>query len=304
MNILKNKGSTWSAKNIISYVLAASTLSACCLLSSSVSFANANDTSSLRSLNVSYEGHLTAAKQSRFAMGQNNAQQVTLDKINLLGISPLERNTREQNIAQRQLEFATKSKSTGALLQNKSASYAGTSEYITFDIYSASSRLFEDKDYDGFYRTFSVTFDADVYSPYTGQRAKVFADLYLSHNGGPWELYFTTEPFIITDDNSDDEYEVLTTLDTGFSAQYYDVLIDVYELGYSDIVATISSDNVDALYALPLESAERDHYESAGYSTSIGIAGGSTSFYSVFTLGLISLLRVIYKKRCWMNHDF
>ncbi|MGS0728212.1 choice-of-anchor H family protein, partial [Shewanella sp. 0m-11] len=59
--------------------------------------------------------------------------------------------------------------------------------YRNFYIYDAYSRLFIDNDYDGFYQTFSVTFDADVEGSYVNERADVFAELYLSRNGGPWE---------------------------------------------------------------------------------------------------------------------
>ena len=38
----------------------------------------------------------------------------------------------------------------------------------------------------------------------------------------------------------------------------YDVLIDLYEVGFSDVVATYSSDDTNALYALPLESSDYD----------------------------------------------
>lgn len=130
--------------------------------------------------------------------------------------------------------------------------------YRDFYIYDAYSRLFVDNDYDGFYQTFSVTFDADVEGYYANERAKVFAELYLSRNGGPWEHYYTTDVFTIFGNATDDDFEVLTTLDLGYRTDHYDVLIDLYEVGYGDIVATVSSNDFDSLYALPLESSDRD----------------------------------------------
>ncbi|ABV88248.1 choice-of-anchor H family protein [Shewanella pealeana] len=132
--------------------------------------------------------------------------------------------------------------------------------YRDFYIYDAYSRLFVDNDYDGFYQTFSVTFDADVEGYYANERADVFAELYLSRNGGPWEHYYTTDIFRIVGNATDDDFEVLTTLESGYRTDHYDVLIDLYEVGYGDIVATVSSNDFDSLYALPLESRDRDDY--------------------------------------------
>ncbi|MGB1262929.1 MAG: choice-of-anchor H family protein [Cognaticolwellia sp.] len=145
-----------------------------------------------------------------------------------------------------------------------------------FSIYTGFSQLIEDIDGDGYYQTFSVTFDADILSPVANEQALVYADLYLSENGGPWELYFSTDDFVITGEDSDDEFEVVTRLDSGYVPTQYDVLIDLYEVGYSDVVATYSSDDTNALYALPLESADYDpeyieveYYEEHGGSSSV-----------------------------------
>lgn len=156
--------------------------------------------------------------------------------------------TREQVIQSRQSSLTTKA---------ESPNYSDAI-YHEFSIYDASSRLFQDDDYDGFYQTFGVIFDADVYAPIGDDTALVYADLYLSQDGGPWEHYYTTDVFTIQGDSETDDYEVVTTLNAGYLSDHYDVLIDLYEVGYSDIVATISSDETDGLYALPLESTEYD----------------------------------------------
>lgn len=136
---------------------------------------------------------------------------------------------------------------------------AGTaSAHHSFAIYSGYSELLTDIDGDGYFRSFSVSFDADVLSPFANEQALVYADLYLSENGGPWILYFSTDDFVITADSSDDEFEVITQLDSGYIPEHYDVLIDLYEVGYGDVVATYSSDDTNALYALPLESSDYD----------------------------------------------
>ncbi|GIU28990.1 choice-of-anchor H family protein [Shewanella schlegeliana] len=166
-----------------------------------------------------------------------------------------EKLTREQ-IVQAHIDKATQGNLD--LAKSGSSKQFANGIYRDFYIYDAYSRLFVDNDYDGFYQTFSVTFDADVQGYYVNERADVFAELYLSRNGGPWEHYYTTDIFSIYGNATDDDFEVLTTLDYGYPTDHYDVLIDLYEVGYGDIVATVSSYDFDSLYALPLESSDRD----------------------------------------------
>jgi len=168
-----------------------------------------------------------------------------------------------------QLSGKASAKTRTAILKDKTTSLnkvrsltaeqnQSSNQYADFAIYSATSFLHEDFDGDGYYQTFSVNFDADIYSYTENPLAEVYALLYLSKNGGPWTHYFTTDTFIIESDSDLDEYEVVTTFVSGYSSEHYDVLIDLYLVGYSDIVASLSSDDSAALYALPIESAEYD----------------------------------------------
>lgn len=134
-----------------------------------------------------------------------------------------------------------------------------------------------------------MTFDVDVYGSYLNERADLFAELYLSRNGGPWVRYYTTDVFTIYGDSTRDDYEVLTTLYTGYATDHYDVLIDVYEVGYSDIVATISADEIDSLYALPLESSDRDRGPDI---IVVEESGGAVSGYILLFIGLCGALRM------------
>ncbi|NQZ82527.1 MAG: hypothetical protein HRT52_16070 [Colwellia sp.] len=160
-----------------------------------------------------------------------------------------------------------------------------------FGIYSAFTFLEDDFDGDGYYQTFSVTFDADVYSHTSNYDSEVYAELYLSKDGVNWLHYYSTDNFIIHADTDEDQYEVITTLLDGYYAGHYDVLIDLYEVGYEGIVATFSSDDVNGedLYALPLESSDFDtpyveevhvHHRSGG-SMSIWL-----SLFIFFVVGL------------------
>lgn len=140
---------------------------------------------------------------------------------------------------------------------NQSIEYSAALHH-SFSIYTGYSQLIEDIDEDGYYQTFGVTFDADVLSSIPNDQAVVYADLYLSEDGGPWILYFSTDDFVITGEYTEDEFEVITQLDSGYVPSNYDVLIDLYEVGYSDVVATYSSNDSNALYGLPLESGDYD----------------------------------------------
>ena len=191
-------------------------------------------------------------------------------------LNPALYQTRQQRIKnQRVIAQNSRKDSTHATNQTR---------HYSFSIFDAYTQLIEDYDGDGFYRTFSVTFDADLYTHHFADSAIVYADLYLSENGGPWIHYFTTDNFIIYGESADDEYEVYTTLNNGYIPTNYDVLIDLYEDGYSDIVATFSANDSNNLYALPLESSNYDPDYNFQESTSHG-EGGSHSF--IFILALL-----------------
>lgn len=203
----------------------------------------------------------------------------TTNRVQLMGASPM---TREQVTAKHASQGIPSSSAT-------SEDPYRAPVYHSFSIFDASSRLFEDFDYDGFYQTFSVTFDVDVNGAYLNERADLFAELYLSRDGGPWVHYYTTDVFTIYGDSTQDDYEVLTTLYTGYATDHYDVLIDVYEVGYSDIVATISADETDSLYALPLESSDRDREPDI---IVVEESGGAFSVLGLLCLSLCAGLRL------------
>lgn len=203
----------------------------------------------------------------------------TANRVQLMGASPM---TREQVTAKHASQGIPSSSAT-------SEDPYRAPVYHSFSIFDVSSRLFEDFDYDGFYQTFSVTFDVDVNGAYLNERADLFAELYLSRDGGPWVHYYTTDVFTIYGDSTQDDYEVLTTLYTGYATDHYDVLIDVYEVGYSDIVATISADETDSLYALPLESSDRDREPDI---IVVEESGGAFSVLGLLCLSLCAGLRL------------
>jgi hypothetical protein len=164
-----------------------------------------------------------------------------------------------------------------------------------FSIYDAFSYLLDDIDGDGYYQSFSIVFDADYHPIFladasTGQ-ANVYAYLYLSQNGGPWQLFHSTDIFSIYSDTADDEFEVFTTLEQGFSTDNFDVLIDLYYAGSDQLVASYSSDDNNALYALPLESVD---YDQPYVTEVIHTEGGSSSLVWLLLSTFILVFRWIY----------
>lgn len=143
-------------------------------------------------------------------------------------------------------------------LKRKTAGSIGprveTHDTVDFSIYDATSEVFLDLDFDGYFRGFAVTFDADV----SEGVADVYAELYLSRNGGPWNLFFTTRVFSIFGAESGDEYEVVSELDFGYPSGDYDVLIELYDADTGDFLTDYGPADNAALSYLPLEDAEFD----------------------------------------------
>lgn len=144
-------------------------------------------------------------------------------------------------------------------------------ETVDFWIYDAGSEVFYDFDRDGYFHGLTVWFDADV----SDGIADVYAELYLSRNGGPWNRYYTTQVFSIFGADSADEYEVVTEFDTGYPSGDYDVLVELYDAQSGDFLADIGPvDDIDLAY-LPLEDAGWDAppVYSGGYYGGGGSAG-------------------------------
>ncbi len=154
-------------------------------------------------------------------------------------------------------------------------------ESVDFWFYDASSEVFYDFDRDGYFHGLTIIFDADV----SDGVADVFAELYLSRNGGPWNLYYTTRVFSIFGASAEDEYEVITELDSGYPSGDYDVLVELYDADSGDFLADIGPvDDVDLSY-LPLEDAG---WDAPPINHGHGYGGGGSTGPAVLLLLLIA----------------
>lgn len=247
----------------------------------SISNVSANELNNQGSISYGGKKDLLDEQTRNLVIAQNSNSSV-YDQI----IGKAKRQTREQIIAEKQTTPTKTVKSSNGI--EKSFAPINSRFYAPeFSVYDASSFLEDDIDGDGYYQTFGVVFDADVYNPNGNEESVIYAELYLSTDGVNWEHYYTTEDFLISGDNSEDAFEVITTLAEGYSSNSYSILIDIYEVGFSDIVATYSSDDNNALYALPLESAEYDEW----YIEEIIVQGGSNSIAFLLFSFMVLLVR-------------
>jgi len=156
-----------------------------------------------------------------------------------------------------------------------------------FWFYDANARLFYDDDRDGYYHGIELVFDVDTYYPV----AEVYAVVYLSLEGGPWNEYAATEVFTLFGASGLDDYVIETELLAGYPTGDYDLLIDVYD-AYSDrLVASIGPESESSLALLPLEDAGRDiHYPAHSVTVSHG-GGGTAGAWLLIGLALAGLRR-------------
>ena len=181
-----------------------------------------------------------------------------------------------------------RAESTPAAVLVESTIYYADSD-IT--IYDASTSLISDFDDDGFYHRFSVAIDADtIYS-----ESWIYAELYLSYEGGPWNYYASSDEFHIHGDSELDIMVIETELAEGFPAGYYDIRIELYDAESGDWLLSYGPYDDDSLSVLPLEDSvyDSDHY-STGYSTEVIVSGhGGLGLLFIAVFPLIGLLRKV-----------
>ncbi len=153
-----------------------------------------------------------------------------------------------------------------------------------FWIFDAYADVFFDEDLDGYYTRLEVEFDADtVYSS-----ADVYAVLFLSLEGGPWNELTTTAIFEINGATGDDVYFVDTDLISGYPTGSYDVLIELYDAFDGAFVASIGPEDTTALFDLPLEDQIAD--QPGGGVVVVTEGGGGSAGFGAFGLLALALL--------------
>lgn len=159
---------------------------------------------------------------------------------------------------------------------------------------NASVLLDDDYDHDGFYPWLKVRFDINKY----GHGQWVFARLYMSYEGGPWNHYATTDDFYISGFTSLDDHIVETELIEGFPSGYYDIKIELYHAGSEGWLTSFGPGDDSSLTALPLEDEYRDSdyysYNYGYHNDYIEVSGGGSMGLISLILALIILLIRLY----------
>ncbi|MCW8936090.1 MAG: choice-of-anchor H family protein [Gammaproteobacteria bacterium] len=123
-----------------------------------------------------------------------------------------------------------------------------------FNIYNVTTELISDFDYDGFYHRFSVEIDADtIYDV-----SYVYAKLYLSYEGGPWNYYATSSAYHIYGNSENDAFVIESELTDGFPSGYYDVRIELYDADYNEWLTSYGPYDDASISTLPLEDSYSD----------------------------------------------
>ena len=170
-----------------------------------------------------------------------------------------------------------------------SKSGAQSSANTDFWFYTADVELFNDRDNDGYFHGIDLLFDADTYYTF----ADVYAVVYLSLNGGPWNEYAVTEDFTLFGTSSDDEYIIITELISGYPAGSYDILIELFDAYDSTFLAWYGPEDTPELAFLPLEDADRDVAEVPDVIVvNHHHGGGATGAWLILFLGLAAVARL------------
>jgi len=148
----------------------------------------------------------------------------------------------------------SRDKTTLSQGQSKAGLSAGQAPNINFWFYSADVVLFNDHDNDGYFHGIDLLFDADTYFA----SADVYAVVYLSYEGGPWNEYAVTDDFTLFGTSAEDEYVIVTELLAGYPSGSYDLLIELFDAWDDSFLAYYGPDDTPELAFLPLEDADRD----------------------------------------------
>lgn len=243
-------------------------------------------------------GGLLAISSINFASANENPASIRSISYSLTTqTEPATKQTQSNLLKLKQTELKTLPAISKQGYRNESTQQMSSSYYGDFSIHDASVELFNDYDYDGFYHHFSVTLDADtVYS-----NAHVYAELYISYEGGPWNYYAGSDVFTIYGDSASDAFIIETELVEGFPAGYYDIRIDLYDAHNNAWLLSYGPYADSSLSTLPLEDSYSDSFydgTSVSYQTDVYVHGnGSMNVWSLLLLAALAIIARRFSRR-------
>jgi hypothetical protein len=183
------------------------------------------------------------------------------------------------------------SKSIRPASLSKATAETAQSASLDFWFYSVDVELFSDLDRDGYYQGIDLLFDADTYF----SSAEVYAVVYLSLEGGPWNEYAATENFSLFGASGDDDYNIVTELVSGYPTGSYDILIELFDAYDDSFLAYYGPDDTPELAFLPLEDSDRDFAVVPEVIVIKRGGGGALDSLVILMFGLAALLQ--YRRR-------
>lgn len=216
--------------------------------------------------------------------------------------SELDQSTRNEQLKQAKIDVQSalikegyREESTGTKLLPAGIVSNYTGE---ISIFNASTELVSDFDYDGFHHRFSVSIDADTIH----ETSYVYAKLYLSFEGGPWNHYATSNNYHIYSDSAHDAFVIETELADGFSTGYYDVRIELYDADFGDWLLSYGPYDDSSLSNLPLEDRyyddNYDDYVDDFYiETGVAVRAGSMGWWTLMIPGLLVMRRLFCRRK-------
>lgn len=200
-------------------------------------------------------------------------------------------NALDDKMKKKLLSEAPKDISSSLLRQALTAPLKTAERHISVDysLYDATTDLITDEDYDGYYHRFAVTIDVDTLFDH----ATIYADFYLSYEGGPWIYYASSDHYDIHSDHVDDKFTVETELADGYPTGYYDMRIKLYDSETDEYLLTYDNYDDGSLSAIPLEDSYRDEhaeYEEPYIETEVIVTHGAGSINLLSLLLLCALL--------------
>jgi hypothetical protein len=191
----------------------------------------------------------------------------------------------------------SKSKTRGAFAKPGAGSSNAQSGSFDFWFYEADVILFSDDDNDGYFYGLDVLFDVDTIYSF----ADVYAVLYLSYEGGPWNEYTATEDFTISGSSGSDEYVIVSELMSGYPTGSYDLLIELFDAYDGTYLASFGPADTSELGYLPLEDFNRD--APAPEVIVVSESGGGGAIDSWMLAGLLLLLVGTAGRKIWRRRN-
>lgn len=183
--------------------------------------------------------------------------------------------------------LTSKNRAGGSAKTASATASASQSASFDFWIYDADVILFNDDDRDGHYFGIDLLFDADtIYGA-----ADVYAAVYLSLDGGPWNEYAVTDDFTVFGSSADDEYVLVTELMSGYPTGSYDLLVELFDANNGDFLASFGPEDSSGLSYLPLEDINRDTPVNVPVVVVTESGGGTTGLLLLLALAAARLRR-------------